>query len=275
MPPRPDRAQRRGAQRDRPLPRGGGRAAGGGHNTRHQPPLDRPHPRGRPQRHRGRLAEPREVTDRVQGCCATTPCCASRPCANTASRRGRASGPPATSPRGGTRPRDRRGVARGPLASVDAEVDGPWPALPTPLDMSLRDLDGTGFATAARVWSAYREGDLDPDTYGVDPNVPDLRGRRFLFDEVIYEIAHRFGDELLLWDGWGRISGPGAEVTEEDAAWLDGVAALLLAADDGDLDAEARALLRYRSDAGLHPGPTVVQASPFGNHRSRSRSPRS
>ena len=56
---------------------------------------------------------------------------------------------------------------------------------------------------------------------------------------MIYEIAHRFGDELLLWDGWGRITGPGTEVTEEDAVWLDGVAALLVAADDGDLDAEA------------------------------------
>ena len=82
---------------------------------------------------------------------------------------------------------------------------------------------------------------------------------------MIYEIAHRFGDELLLWDGWGRITGPGVEVTEEDAAWLDGVAELLLAADDGALDAEASGSPRYRSDGGLHPGPTIVQASPFGD----------
>ena len=25
-----------------------------------------------------------------------------------------------------------------------------------------------------------------------------------MFNEVIYEVAHRFGDELLLWDVWGR-----------------------------------------------------------------------
>ena len=162
------------------------------------------------QRHPWPLAEPREVTDRVQGCCRDhTLFCVSVL---------RAHGIPA---------RSRVGFAgyftpgwhhdhviveawlEGRWQSFDAEVDAPWPTLPTPLDMSLRDLEGTGFATAARVWSAYRDGDLDPDTYGVDPNVPDLRGRRFLFDEVIYEIAHRFGDELLLWDGWGRITGAG------------------------------------------------------------------
>ena len=131
--------------------------------------------------------------------------------------------------------------------------------------MSLRDLDGTGFATAARVWSAYRHGTSTPTPTASIRTCPTSAANGFLFDEVIYEIAHRFGDELLLWDGWGRITGPCAEVTEEDAAWLDGVAALLLAADDGDLDAEAGALSRYRADAGLHPGPTIVQASPFGD----------
>ena len=218
------------------------------------------------QRHPWPLAEPREVTDRVQGCCRDhTLFCVSVLRAHDIPARSRVGFAGYFTPGWHHDHVIVEAWLEGRWQSFDAEVDAPWPTLPTPLDMSLRDLDGTGFATAARVWAAYRDGDLDPDTYGVDPNVPDLRGRRFLFDEVIYEIAHRFGDELLLWDGWGRITGPGAEVTEEDAAWLDGVAALLLAADDGDLDAEAGALSRYRSDAGLHPGPTIVQASPFGD----------
>ena len=82
---------------------------------------------------------------------------------------------------------------------------------------------------------------------------------------MIYEVAHRFGDELLLWDAWGRIGEPGSPVSDEDARWLDDVAALLLAADAGDLDAEHHLLAKYRGDGGLHPGPTVLQASPFGH----------
>lgn len=146
----------------------------------------------------------------------------------------------------------------------DPEVEAPTPALASPQDMEWDQLDGTGFVTAAQVWSAYRSGDLDPSTYGVDPDIPLFAGPRFIFDEVIYEVAHRFGDELLLWDGWGRIGEPGSTVSDEDASWLDPVAELLLAADAGDVEAEHRLLARYRHDDGLHPGPTIQQASPYG-----------
>jgi hypothetical protein len=132
------------------------------------------------------------------------------------------------------------------------------------MDIGPESVDGPGFVTAAQVWTAHRRGDLDADTFGVDPEVPVLRGPRFVFDEVILEVAHRFGDELLLWDSWGRMAPPGSPVSDEDAWWLDGVAALLLDADAGDLDAERRLLDMYRADDGLHPGPTVLQASPYG-----------
>jgi hypothetical protein len=148
----------------------------------------------------------------------------------------------------------------------DSEVEEPRAGLPTPMDIPPATTHASpSFVTAAQVWAAYRAGDLDPETYGVDPDVPVFRGERFIFDEVIHEVAHRFGDELLLWDGWGRIGEPGSPVNDDDAAWLDEVAALLLAADDGDLTAEQRLLDRYRSDDGLHPGSTIMQASPFGD----------
>ncbi|MGH9228947.1 MAG: hypothetical protein ACRD07_09525 [Acidimicrobiales bacterium] len=147
----------------------------------------------------------------------------------------------------------------------DSEIDGPRAGLSTPMDIAPEPPGGPGFVTAAQAWAAYRRGDIDPDSYGVDPDMPLLRGPRFLFDEVIYEVAHRFGDEMLLWDAWGRIGEPGSPVTDADARWLDGVATLLLAADDGNLDAERRLLAKYRDDNGLHPGPTVLQASPFGD----------
>lgn len=147
----------------------------------------------------------------------------------------------------------------------DPEIDAPSAALATPMDMGTEPVDGTGFVTAAQVWLAHRSGDVDANTYGVDPSLPLFAGERFVFDEVIYEVAHRFGDELLLWDSWGRIGEPGEPVSDTDAEWIDEVARLLVAADAGDLEAEARLLDRYRSDAGLHPGDTIVQASPFGD----------
>jgi Transglutaminase-like superfamily len=216
-------------------------------------------------RHPWPLDQPREVTSRVQGCCRdhTLFCVAAF----------RAHGVPA---------RSRVGYAGyfvdgwhhdhviveawlgGRWRLFDSEVDEPRPSLTTPTDMSLASPGEPGFVTAAQAWTAYRRGDIDPETYGVDPNVPVFRGPRFVFDEVIYEVAHRFGDELLLWDAWGRIGEPGSPVSAEDAWWLDDVAALLLDADAGDLDAERQLLDRYRSDDGLHPGTTILQASPFG-----------
>ncbi len=147
----------------------------------------------------------------------------------------------------------------------DAELDAPSDAIPDPLDMGHRELDSPGFVTAAQVWLGYRRGDLDPATYGVDPELPLFSGERFVFDEVIYEIAHRFGDELLLWDGWGRIGEPGEPVDAADADWLDPVAELVVAADSGDQEAERALHERYRADDGLHPGPTITQASPYGD----------
>jgi transglutaminase superfamily protein len=217
------------------------------------------------ERHPWPLDRPREVTSRVQGCCRdhTLLCIAAL----------RTHGIPA---------RSRVGFAGyfvdgwhhdhvvveawldGRWRRFDSEVEAPLQRLLSPTDIPSDSAEGCGFVTASQVWAAYRGGDLDPDTYGVDPDIPGLHGPRFVFDEVIYEVAHRFGDELLLWDGWGRMGELDAPVSEEDAAWVDEVAALLLAADEGDLEAEHRLLARYRADDGLHPGPTIIQASPFG-----------
>ncbi len=217
------------------------------------------------QRHGAPLAEPRERTQRLQGCCRdhTLLCVAAL----------REHGVPA---------RSRVGFAgyfvpgwhhdhviveawiEGRWRRFDPEVAEPLPALPTPHDIPVADADGQGFVTAAQAWLAHREGLIDAETYGVDPQVPDVRGERFLADEVIYEVAHRFGDELLLWDAWGAIGEPGQPVSEDDADRADRVAALLVAADGGDLAAESELLELYRSDPDLHPGATVLTASPRG-----------
>jgi hypothetical protein len=111
------------------------------------------------------------------------------------------------------------------------------------------------FQTAAQVWQGYRAGVLDADQYGVARDLP-LRGPEFIGTYVVFQVAHRYGDELLLWDNWSGPSAPEA---------LDALAELLARADDGDAGAEAMLYERYRSGAGLRPGATVTMYSPYGN----------
>lgn len=114
------------------------------------------------------------------------------------------------------------------------------------------------FDSAARVWSAYRAGTIDPEVYGVSPELP-IRGDWFIHDYVLIELAHRQKDELLLWDGFGAMT---EDIATADLDLVDEIAALLLAADDGDETAEKALADRYASDARLRPGPQVHSISP-------------
>lgn len=116
------------------------------------------------------------------------------------------------------------------------------------------------FATAAQVWTAHRRGEVDVDRYGVGPDHP-MRGGWFVANCVLRELAHRRRDELLLWDFWGAL------VTTDDAVdvkSVDEVAALLLAADEGDEAAERELAHRYATDPRLPPGARVRCSSPSG-----------
>jgi hypothetical protein len=114
------------------------------------------------------------------------------------------------------------------------------------------------FQTAAEVWQGYRAGELDPETYGVFPGAP-FAGPDFIRGYVIFQVAHRFGDELLLWDDWGATLGTGEEEL------IDRLADLLVRADRGDAGAEEELYAWYRADERLHPGESVIQNSPYGN----------
>jgi hypothetical protein len=109
------------------------------------------------------------------------------------------------------------------------------------------------FITAAQAWTSHRRGLIDADRYGVDPSLP-FRGHQYLLDAVLLELAHRKGDEVLLWDQWGAI-------TDRTA---DELAALLLAADRGDAAAERTLTARYETDPALHIDGRVHCMSPSG-----------
>ncbi|GAA4695721.1 Transglutaminase-like superfamily protein [Promicromonospora umidemergens] len=143
------------------------------------------------------------------------------------------------------------------------------------------------FLTAAEAWLAIRAGTADPAAFGVDPGLPDLSGKDFVRCYVLYEVAHRHRDELLLWDLWGpelstrrvREAGdgraatwvqeagvPGDDVSDaEFDAVADELAYLLVAADAGDDEAADQLAELYREDVRLHPGGRVLTLSPTGH----------
>jgi hypothetical protein len=150
---------------------------------------------------------------------------------------------------------------------LDAQLDpADWPFDPGDLDrpVGAQSVPPPMFATAAQVWSAYRRG-ADVSNVGVghaetSPQGHPLRGPVFVAGSVLLELAHRQRDEVLLWDMWGEMLRP----SDGSLALVDEVAALLLAADEGDESAERELTDRYRTDPRLRVGATVRCLSPSG-----------
>ena len=114
------------------------------------------------------------------------------------------------------------------------------------------------FETAAEAWLGWRAGDRDLSTYGVEADPTHLSGPSFVRTYVIFEVAHRYGDELLLWDGWN------ATETPPDNVVVDQLADLLVRADAGDEAAETELWARYAEDGRLRPTDQVMTYSPYG-----------
>lgn len=135
------------------------------------------------------------------------------------------------------------------------------PELPAHAAFDVHDMPAgpqAPFETAAEAWLRWRAGEQDLSTYGVRGQ-PVLSGPSFVGAYVVFEVAHRYGDELLLWDSWGATADP-----LKNAGLVDDVASLLVRADAGDAGAEAELFARYQQDDRLRPGDQVVTLSPFG-----------
>ncbi|HEY9293868.1 MAG TPA: transglutaminase-like domain-containing protein [Microlunatus sp.] len=143
----------------------------------------------------------------------------------------------------------------------DPELEEPWEAMPTPHDIPPGP--GQPYETAAEAWSAYRNGTIDPDTYGVGTDVP-VRGPWFMQCAVLIDAAFRAGSELLLWDGWGAMSDPDGP-TEREVEIADQLSELIMAADAGDVAAEQRLISRMQADPTVAPPESVLTISPWGD----------
>lgn len=212
------------------------------------------------QRHGTRLLVPRPEAERVQGCC--------RDHALVAIGILRQHSVPARSRvgfAGYLRPGSR-------IDHVVAEVwldDGwvrfdpglaePRGHLHNPHDIAIGD--DSLFLTAAAAWTGYRRHGRPIDDLGVRVGSIEIGGAAFVLSYLIMDVAHRFGDELLLWDSWGAMPLPGTPI---DTDLGDVLAELVGQADRGDPDAERALRDLYESDPRIRVGGEVLQFSPRG-----------
>jgi len=89
------------------------------------------------------------------------------------------------------------------------------------------DVPRDQFITGGRGWQMIRAGGADPDHFGIF----EWHGQWFVQDNLVRDFLSLNKIELLPWDGWGLMAGPGDAVPDADLTLLDRIAALTLAGD--------------------------------------------
>ena len=107
----------------------------------------------------------------------------------------------------------------------DPEFDAPLPRLPVP--PTCFSVPTPRFSRRRGSGSPSRRRRSNVTRFGVGDGLG-IHGEWFVHTYVIGEVAHRFGDELLLWDHWGAMTNTIDLSASEDIALVDDVAALFV-----------------------------------------------
>ena len=108
------------------------------------------------------------------------------------------------------------------------------------------DVPPTQFVNAAQAWQRATSGQSDPETFGFLPLFK-ARGIGVVRSQLLRDLATLNRVEVLAWDMWGLMEKAGRDLTDDNSALLERVAALI-AVPDTDFEA-MRAL--YESDTRL------------------------
>ncbi len=136
---------------------------------------------------------------------------------------------------------------------VDAQLDA-FQQEQLGTDFDPLDTPHDRFLTGGRAWRLAREEGVDPELFGIF----DLRGYWFMRGNLVRDVAALSQVPLLPWDGWGIILHEDADLSADDWALLDRIAALSL--DNAQFDT-LRAL--YTADERLRV-PPMIQSFPDG-----------
>jgi hypothetical protein len=122
---------------------------------------------------------------------------------------------------------------------VDAQLDEAQRALFN-IDFNVLDVPRDRFVIAGDAWAQCRAGQADPSKFGIF----DMNGLWFIAGNVVRDAAALNNMEMLPWDVWDAMVGPGEPLQEEQLAFFDRLAALTRTPDA--CFAELRAL--YQDD---------------------------
>jgi len=100
------------------------------------------------------------------------------------------------------------------------------------------------FITGGRAWALCRAGQADPDQFGI----LHMHGLWFIRGDLGRDFLALNKIEILPWDGWGLLYKDEAQVTQDDRAFLDRLAAMTTAGDE--TFAQIRSV--YENDARVH-----------------------
>lgn len=134
---------------------------------------------------------------------------------------------------------------------VDAQLDA-LQRSELRLDFDPLDVPGDRFLVAGDAWTRCRSGDADPAAFGIF----DMRGSWFVAGNLLRDLAALNHVEMLPWDVWGAMFGPGPIPDAERLALFDRLATLTRAPDASF--AELRRL--YEGDERLRVPATVFNA---------------
>ncbi len=98
------------------------------------------------------------------------------------------------------------------------------------VDFDPRDVPRDRFIIAGDAWQMCRSGRADPAAFGLSPI--NLNGLWFIAGNILRDLAALNRVELLPWDVWGVMPRTDAEITPEQMALFDKLAALTMAGDE-------------------------------------------
>jgi hypothetical protein len=112
---------------------------------------------------------------------------------------------------------------------VDAQIDDVQRGF-FAIDFDLTDVPRDRFLIAGDAWASYRAGAADPDTFGL--SVIDEGGDWWIAGNLMRDAAALGNVELLPWDVWGAMPGPGEPFDDDLRVLFDHLAELTQAPDE-------------------------------------------
>jgi hypothetical protein len=112
---------------------------------------------------------------------------------------------------------------------ADPQFDEVWRTR-LKIEHDVLDVPRDRFVMASDAWEQCRTGEADPSRFGIFKG--NLRGRWFVANSLVHDVATLNKVEMLPWDVWGAMSRQDERLNDDRLAFFDRLAALTRAPDE-------------------------------------------